>query len=219
VAKLPERCSLSLEALLASLWPPWPAWPPLWPASDARSRSLAKFPELCCPPTCPALADRFSRAAQWTSQQCGRAYTFVAAVVVIVVWAISGPAFHFSDTWQLVINTGTTIIIFLMVFLIQNTQTRDTTAIQLKLDELIRANTNARDQLLRLEDLTENQIKDLKESFSAIGSVAAIREPLEAARQDLAEVAETTGKGDLPRSSCGRRTLSHPMTTALFGLM
>ena len=113
-----------------------------------------------------SLSDRFSRAAQWTSQQCGRAYTFVAAIVIIAIWAISGPAFHYSDTWQLIINTGTTIITFLMVFLIQNTQNRDTTAIQLKLDELIRANENARNQMLRLEDLTENQIKHLKESFA-----------------------------------------------------
>ena len=76
-----------------------------------------------------SLSDHFSRAAHWTSQQCGRAYTFIGAILIIVVWAISGPAFHYSDTWQLIINTGTTIITFLMVFLIQNTQNRDTTAI------------------------------------------------------------------------------------------
>ena len=137
-----------------------------------------------------SLSDRFSRAAQWTSQQCGRAYTFVAAIVIIAVWAISGPAFHYSDTWQLIINTGTTIITFLMVFLIQNTQNRDTTAIQLKLDELIRANENARNQMLRLEDLTENQIKHLKESFATSPPIEAIRRPLEAAQQGLAEVSE-----------------------------
>jgi low affinity Fe/Cu permease len=112
-----------------------------------------------------SVADRFSRAAQWTSQQCGRAYSFVGAIVIIVAWAVSGPAFHYSDTWQLIINTGTTIITFLMVFLIQNTQNRDTTAIQLKLDELIRANEHAQNRMMKLEDLTENQIKHLKESF------------------------------------------------------
>jgi low affinity Fe/Cu permease len=137
-----------------------------------------------------SLSDRFSRAAQWTSQQCGRAYTFVVAIVIIVAWAVSGPAFHYSDTWQLIINTGTTIVTFLMVFLIQNTQNRDTTAIQLKLDELIRANENARDQMLRLEDLTENQIKHLKESFAVTEPIDAIRQPLEAAQKGLAEASE-----------------------------
>jgi low affinity Fe/Cu permease len=134
-----------------------------------------------------SLSDRFSRAAQWTSQQCGRAYTFIAAILVILLWAASGPGFGYSDTWQLIINTGTTIITFLMVFLIQNTQNRDTTAIQLKLDELIRANEHAQNRMMKLEDLTENQIKQLKESVAA-GPLEAVREPLEAAQQGLAEV-------------------------------
>jgi low affinity Fe/Cu permease len=137
-----------------------------------------------------SLSDRFSHAAQRASQQCGRAHTFVVAILVILVWAVTGPAFHFSDTWQLIINTGTTIITFLMVFLIQNTQNRDTTAIQLKLDELIRANENARNQMLRLEDLTENQIQHVKKSFAAAVPVDAIQEPLEAAQQGIAEVSE-----------------------------
>ena len=137
-----------------------------------------------------SLSDRFSRAAQWTSHQCGRAYTFVGAIVIIVVWAVSGPAFHYSDTWQLIINTGTTIITFLMVFLIQNTQNRDTTAIQLKLDELIRANEHAQNRMMKLEDLTENQIKHLKESLVAIAPVEAIRQPLEAAQKGLSEASE-----------------------------
>jgi low affinity Fe/Cu permease len=104
-----------------------------------------------------SLSDRFSRAAQWTSLQCGRAYTFIAAILIIVVWAVCGPAFNYSDTWQLIINTGTTIITFLMVFLIQNTQNRDTTTIQLKLDELIRANENAHNRMMRLEDGKSDQ--------------------------------------------------------------
>jgi low affinity Fe/Cu permease len=125
----------------------------------------------------PSLSDRFSRAAQWISQQSGRASTFVVAIVIIVVWAVSGPAFHYSDTWQLIINTGTTIITFLMVFLIQNTQNRDTTAIQLKLDELIRANDHARNRMQRLEELTENQMKHVKESFADISDTDATRQP------------------------------------------
>jgi low affinity Fe/Cu permease len=134
------------------------------------------------------LSDRFSRTAQWASLQCGRAHTFVAAILLIIVWALCGPAFHYSDTWQLIINTGTTIVTFLMVFLIQNTQNRDTTAIQLKLDELIRANENARNRMLTLEDLTENQLKHLKESFASAVPAEAIQEPLETAQQGLTEV-------------------------------
>jgi low affinity Fe/Cu permease len=90
------------------------------------------------------------------------------AFVVIIAWALTGPFFRYSDTWQLIINTGTTIITFLMVFLIQNTQNRDTASIQLKLDELIRANENARNKLLNLEDLTEEEIKQLKASFALL---------------------------------------------------
>jgi low affinity Fe/Cu permease len=87
----------------------------------------------------------------------------VLALVIIAVWAATGPLFGFSDTWQLVVNTGTTIITFLMVFLIQNTQNRDTRAIQLKLDELIRANEGARNRMLRIEDLTEDQLKRIRD--------------------------------------------------------
>ena len=137
-----------------------------------------------------SISDRFSRAAQWTSQQCGRAHTFIAAIIIIVAWAVCGPAFNYSDTWQLIINTGTTIVTFLMVFLIQNTQNRDTTAIQLKLDELIRANENAQNRMMRLEDLTEDQIRALKESLASSVPIEAIREPLEAAQQGLAEVSQ-----------------------------
>jgi low affinity Fe/Cu permease len=137
-----------------------------------------------------SISDRFSRASQWASQQCGRAYTFAAAIFIILIWAVSGPAFHYSDTWQLIINTGTTIITFLMVFLIQNTQNRDTTTIQLKLDELIRANENAHNRMMKLEDLTENQMKHLKESLLAAAPAEAIRQPLEAAQQGLTAATE-----------------------------
>lgn len=104
----------------------------------------------------------FSRLATQTARQSGRASTFVIAILVVLVWALSGPLFDWSDTWQLVINTGTTIITFLMVFLIQNTQNRDTQALHLKLDELIRATTDARNSMINLEDATEKQIAIVK---------------------------------------------------------
>ncbi len=114
------------------------------------------------------MTETFSRVAHWTALQCGRAYVFIAAFLIIAIWAATGPIFDYSDTWQLIINTGTTIITFLMVFLIQNTQNRDTAAIQLKLDELIRANEKARNKMLHLEDLTEDELKRLKENFTAL---------------------------------------------------
>jgi low affinity Fe/Cu permease len=112
------------------------------------------------------ISSSFNAAAQWTSRQCGRASTFAIACLTILVWALSGPLFHYSDTWQLVINTGTTIITFLMVFLIQNTQNRDSAALHLKLDELIRVSNTARNKLLNLENLTEAELDHLKDSFT-----------------------------------------------------
>ena len=107
----------------------------------------------------------FTRFAKWTAHTAGRPVAFMLAVIVIVVWAITGPVFHFSDTWQLVINTGTTIVTFLMVFLIQSTQNRDAEATQVKLDEIIRAIGNARNELLDLEELEEQDLDKLKETF------------------------------------------------------
>jgi low affinity Fe/Cu permease len=104
----------------------------------------------------------FTRFAKWTSHAAGHPTTFVAAVLVLFVWAVSGPLFGFSDTWQLVINTGTTIITFLMVFLIQNTQNRDSAAMQLKLDELIRAINGAHNGLLDLEELSDEELNLIK---------------------------------------------------------
>ena len=110
--------------------------------------------------------DVFHRLAQWTARQSGRASTF--ALAVVLVWAVSGPFFGYSDTWQLVINTGTTIVTFLMVFLIQNTQNRDTEALQLKLDELIRVTEGARNRLLQLEELKDEELDHIKQTFTRL---------------------------------------------------
>jgi low affinity Fe/Cu permease len=104
----------------------------------------------------------FRRLATKTAEVCGKPITFAAAVLVVLIWAACGPFFHYSDTWQLVINTGTTIVTFLMVFLIQATQNRDTAAIQLKLDELILATREARDRVAAAEDLSDEEIESLK---------------------------------------------------------
>ena len=114
----------------------------------------------------------FSRFAHWASHQAGRAYAFVGAMVVILLWGVSGPLFGFSDTWQLVINTGTTIVTFLMVFLIQNTQNRDTQAIQLKLDELIRATTGAHNALLDLEELDQQSLDAFRTKYQTLAHTA-----------------------------------------------
>jgi low affinity Fe/Cu permease len=103
----------------------------------------------------------FADIAQWTSREAGRAPMFALAVLVIVTWAVSGPFFGFSDTWQLVINTGTTIVTFLMVFLIQNSQNRDAAAIQVKLDELIRV-SKARNTFIGVEHLTDEELHEIR---------------------------------------------------------
>ena len=104
----------------------------------------------------------FSRFAHWTARQAGKASTFIAALALLVIWAVTGPVFGWSDTWQLIINTGTTIVTFLMVFLIQNTQNRDTEALHLKLDELIRVTKGARDSARALEDKSEEELDAVK---------------------------------------------------------
>jgi len=137
----------------------------------------------------------FSRIAQWTAQQCGRASTFITACMVIIVWAVTGPLFDYSDTWQLIINTGTTIVTFLMVFLMQNTQNRDTVSIQLKLDELIRANEKARNAMLSLEDLTEEQLQRIKATFARLAEQPTeVQRKLVEATEGLAAASEKVGE-------------------------
>jgi low affinity Fe/Cu permease len=115
---------------------------------------------------------RFSHLARRIAVLAGRPVVFLAALVSIVLWALSGPLFGFSDTWQLVVNTTTTIVTFLMVFLIQNTQNRDTAAIQLKLDELIRATQGAHNALLNLEEIEEEQFERYRRSYEKLAARA-----------------------------------------------
>jgi low affinity Fe/Cu permease len=119
----------------------------------------------------------FSRFASQTAQLVGHPYMFLVAVFVIAIWAITGPYFDYSDTWQLIINTGTTIITFLVVFLIQNTQNRDAKALHLKLDELIRSHHPANDDLIDIQKLSDEELDELEERY------AAIRKECEARRE------------------------------------
>ena len=126
----------------------------------------------------------FNRFAKAVSRATGHPATFVAAIVVVLLWLLTGPLFGFSDTWQLVINTGTTIVTFLMVFLIQNTQNRDSVAMQLKLDELIRALHGAHNALLDLEELTEGDLEKVRADYEGLAR---------SAREELAKGQRDTG--------------------------
>src|SRR3954464_443464 len=124
----------------------------------------------------------FTRFAKFTAHQTGRPGTFVCAVLVIVVWAVTGPIFHWSDTWQLIVNTGTTIITFLMVFLIQSTQNRDAVAVQVKLDELLRISAGAHNVLMDLEELEEEQLERIRRVYTRLAAEA--RRGADAGRSD-----------------------------------
>jgi low affinity Fe/Cu permease len=117
----------------------------------------------------------FRKFAQRTAEVVGHPQAFLVATAIVVVWSVTGPLFHFSDTWQLVINTGTTIVTFLMVFLIQNTQNRDAHAVHLKLDELIRANKYARNALLALEGMSDEELARLQGEFEGMRDAVAQR--------------------------------------------
>src|SRR5881227_1680225 len=114
------------------------------------------------------MKEQFRRFSAQTSEVVGSPWAFSLSVLVIFVWILTGPVFHYSDTWQLIINTGTTIVTFLMVFLIQNTQNRDAKAAHLKLDELIRALKDARNELVDLEDLSDEELKKLEKQFKSM---------------------------------------------------
>jgi low affinity Fe/Cu permease len=128
--------------------------------------------------------EKFSKFGHFTSEAAGSPAAFIAAVALVLGWLASGPRFHYSEGWQLVINTGTTIVTFLMVFLIQNSQNRDGRVMQLKLDELIRAVKNARTQLVGLEDLSDAELDRLHQEFEQMRTQVAARR--EAREQHLA---------------------------------
>jgi low affinity Fe/Cu permease len=133
------------------------------------------------------LSHGFNVFSKWAARATGHPLAFAAALAVVLVWAVSGPLFGFSDTWQLVINTGTTIVTFLMVFLIQNTQNRDTAAMHIKLDELIRAIEGAHNSLLDLEEMEESDLERLRKDYERLA--ASAREALRRGGRDT-EVAD-----------------------------
>jgi low affinity Fe/Cu permease len=135
------------------------------------------------------VSDAFRIFARHSSMVLGSAWTFASAILIIVVWGLTGPMFHYSDTWQLIINTGTTIVTFLMVFLIQNTQNRDAKAAHLKLDELIRALKGARNELIDLEKLADEDLRSLEKQFELVRKKAELNgnDPCGKSRANRAE--------------------------------
>ena len=136
----------------------------------------------------------FTRFAKYTAYVTGRPASFVTAALVIVVWAITGPIFHWSDTWQLIVNTGTTIITFLMVFLIQSTQNRDAVAVQVKLDELLRISAGAHNVLMDLEELEEAELERIRTVYTHLAGEA--RRGIDAGLSDegIPEISYLAGK-------------------------
>jgi low affinity Fe/Cu permease len=139
---------------------------------------------------------KFARFCQALSNWAGSSKTFLVAVVVIIVWGLTGPYFHYNDTWQLIINTSTTIITFLMVFLIQNTQNRDNDILHLKIDELIRATKDAQNATLCLEKMGTSELRKLREQYSSLGESDQISvDPIDG-DQDLAPISSTHVSSD-----------------------
>jgi low affinity Fe/Cu permease len=149
----------------------------------------------------PSLFTRFSRATALTA---GRPGTFILAVLVIAVWGITGPLFHYSDTWQLVINTGTTVITFLMVFLIQATQNRDSAALHVKLDELIRAMRGARNGVIDLDQLTDEELARIQKHYQSLAKKS--KDELRELQEDPTTVVEATTDKLPPRTKPASRS-------------
>lgn len=150
--------------------------------------------------------DRFVNIAKATSNAVGSVWAFVLAIVIVIVWAALGPMFNYCDTWQLVINTGTTIVTFLMVFLIQSTQNRDSKALHLKLDELIRANQGARNHLVDLESLSEDELDRLSKEFTRFREQAhgakRTKEIVAEKQEIIEECADAEIGGTVPGQPC-----------------
>jgi low affinity Fe/Cu permease len=149
-----------------------------------RTNTLPRIEEKVCEQTVPVEGslrgnDRFGQFAARASAWLGSKWAFAGAGLIIVIWGITGPVFHYSDTWQLVINTGTTIVTFLMVFLIQNTQNRDARAINLKLNELIHAIDAARDQMIDIESLSDLELNAIQAKFEKIKAETPAEAPVE----------------------------------------
>jgi low affinity Fe/Cu permease len=146
-----------------------------------------------------SIANSFNHFAKWTARAAGHPSTFGLAVAIILIWVVTGPIFAFSDTWQLFINTGTTIVTFLMVFLIQNTQNRDGAAMQIKLDELIRALKGAHNELADLEDMNEEELERMKAHYTRLAERgrAKLRTRPDAVKDevDQAETGKARGSG------------------------
>lgn len=140
----------------------------------------------------PNGAGPFTRFAKWTALTAGRPTTFILAVLIIAGWGVTGPIFHYSDTWQLIINTSTTIVTFLMVFLIQATQNRDSAALHVKLDELIRAIGPARNSMIDLDDLTEEELVRIQKHYRSLAQKS--KKELRELQEDPATVREVTKK-------------------------
>jgi low affinity Fe/Cu permease len=120
----------------------------------------------------------FGKFSNWVAKFTGSPAAFIGSAVIVLVWALTGPVFHYSDTWQLVINTGTTVITFLMVFVIQQSQNKETSAIQIKLNELIAANKNASNRVVGIENLSEAELKDLKEFYDKMAELVKTHKDL-----------------------------------------
>ena len=147
----------------------------------------------------------FSRFAQATAQWTGHPAAFLGAILIVLIWIISGPMFNYSDTWQLVINTGTTIVTFLMVFLIQNTQNRDILTVQLKLSELVLAMKGAENRFAAIEDLTDEELEELHEECRKRVDMTRHHMEQRRGRQESPRLPEQRDDGPAPRAAAGER--------------